>query len=276
MFRRPNRIIVPQYAAPSGLSLLAAAELVGEGKRAIAAQIVALAVRKVVAVAPVDVKRRKKTGFELRLRSVNGLSDDEVDLVDALFPRRVIGETVIVAPGRNARLGRRLRKPHARAVARLVVAGLARERHWYERSWRAAQPVVPLEASFPLVDHLWGVRDYIALAEKDRLAFLQSPSGAQLRFDAEFGAEVLLLNEKLLGLAVLFGLEKEWIRELGVTATAVDPAQLDAMSDLGELLFYVLDPDVLESLSLLGDLADVLDGVGAVIGGIAEGIFSGL
>jgi uncharacterized membrane protein YgcG len=85
-------------------------------------------------------------------------------------------------------------------------------------------------------DHLEGLRLYIRLAEADRLRVLQSPSGA-LRVDrpaaaslavgGEAGAPgasattasldprvVLKLNERLLPYAVLFGLEREWVREL--------------------------------------------------------------
>ena len=270
MFRRPNRTIVPQYAPPKGLSLLAASELLGDGKRAIAAQIVDLAVRKVIAITPMDIKRRTGTGFRLTLIEPKKLGADERDFVEALFSRRVRGDTVEITPGRNARLGRRLRLPHKRAVARLVVEGLARERHWYERTPWGAQPVVPLAAGYPAVDWLWGIRDYIALAEKDRLAFLQSPSGALLRPDANLDAQVLLLNEKLLPYAVLFGLEREWMRELGVqyeNLAATDLHGVDLLLDLATVDF---DPGALEGLDALGDVADLLDGVGAIFGGIAD------
>ena len=85
-------------------------------------------------------------------------------------------------------------------------------------------------------DHLEGLRLYIRLAEADRLRVLQSPSGA-LRVDRPAAAPVavgteaaasgapattalidptvvLKLNERLLPYAVLFGLERQWVREL--------------------------------------------------------------
>ena len=83
-------------------------------------------------------------------------------------------------------------------------------------------------------DHLEGLRLYIRLAEADRLRVLQSPSGA-MRVDRPAAASVaargrdagcadrhrsldpavvLKLNERLLPYAVLFGLEREWVREL--------------------------------------------------------------
>ncbi|GAA4376312.1 DUF2207 family protein [Agromyces bauzanensis] len=85
----------------------------------------------------------------------------------------------------------------------------------------AVAVVRPLtEAGRGLRDHLEGLRLYIRLAEADRLRVLQSPSGA-LRVDRPGAttatvdsAVVLKLHERLLPYAVLFGLEREWSREL--------------------------------------------------------------
>ncbi|KQM83969.1 DUF2207 domain-containing protein [Agromyces sp. Leaf222] len=82
-------------------------------------------------------------------------------------------------------------------------------------------------------DHLEGLRLFIRLAEADRIRMLQSPSGAlrdPLRgpvptstdaattaaasVTATDPAEVLRLTERLLPYAALFGLEKQWLREL--------------------------------------------------------------
>ena len=271
MFPRPNRLIIPEYAAPKGLSLLAAAELLGEGKRAVAAQIVGLAVKKALTLSPVVTgKRSKKSGFVLTLASLKGLSADELDTMQALFPLGVAGETITLKPGSNADLNYRLKYAHGRAVARLVEAGQVRPRKFFERTFSrgSAQPVFPLPASNPTVDHLWGLRDYIALAEKDRLNFLQSPNGAQLRDDISIGAQVLVLNEKLLPYAVLFGLEKEWVRQLGASYETLTAADLEALDMLGDMLLFALNPDVWAGLSALGDLSDLLFGVGKIVGGI--------
>lgn len=76
---------------------------------------------------------------------------------------------------------------------------------------------VPLEPKgVALRDHLLGLKEYIRLAEADRLRYLQSPQGAlRKRVDVDDRAQVVHLNEKLLPYAVLFGLEKEWAEELG-------------------------------------------------------------
>ncbi|MFF2370264.1 DUF2207 family protein [Agromyces sp. NPDC058110] len=88
-----------------------------------------------------------------------------------------------------------------------------------------------------LRDHLEGLRLFIRLAEADRIRMLQSPTGAlrdpvraapaagvppgtdaAASASAPVGsadpAEVLRLTERLLPYAALFGLEKQWLREL--------------------------------------------------------------
>jgi uncharacterized membrane protein YgcG len=71
------------------------------------------------------------------------------------------------------------------------------------------------EKGAELRDHLDGLREYIRLAEADRLKVLQSPQGAdRTPVSTDDPREVLKLNEKLLPYAVLFGLEKEWAEEL--------------------------------------------------------------
>ncbi|MDQ2698617.1 MAG: DUF2207 domain-containing protein, partial [Actinomycetota bacterium] len=64
-----------------------------------------------------------------------------------------------------------------------------------------------------LRDHLEGLREYIRLAEADRLRMLQSASGAERATD-DSGVDVVRVYERLLPYAVLFGLEREWQAEL--------------------------------------------------------------
>ncbi len=64
-----------------------------------------------------------------------------------------------------------------------------------------------------LKEHLEGLREYIRLAEADRLRMLQGVSGAE-RVTGIGGENVVKIYERLLPYAVLFGLEKEWAGEL--------------------------------------------------------------
>ncbi len=64
-------------------------------------------------------------------------------------------------------------------------------------------------------EHLSGVREFIRVAEADRLRMLQSVTGAE-RYQAG-SMEVVHLYERLLPYAMLFGNEKSWGRVLEVT-----------------------------------------------------------
>jgi uncharacterized membrane protein len=67
-------------------------------------------------------------------------------------------------------------------------------------------------------DSLKGLKDYIKLAEADRIKFLQSPDGAEKlpvadEFDPKTKEAKVKLFEKLLPYAIIFGLEKNWAKQ---------------------------------------------------------------
>lgn len=57
-------------------------------------------------------------------------------------------------------------------------------------------------------EYLMGVREFIRVAEADRLRMLQSYTGAERRQDGS--ANVIVVYERLLPYAMLFGMENEW------------------------------------------------------------------
>lgn len=61
-------------------------------------------------------------------------------------------------------------------------------------------------------EHLQGVREFIRVAEEDRLRMLQSYTGAERRTVED--ADVIHVYERLLPYAMLFGMEDEWGRVL--------------------------------------------------------------
>jgi uncharacterized membrane protein YgcG len=75
----------------------------------------------------------------------------------------------------------------------------------------------PLDAQgTELREYLDGLKMYIALAEADRLRYLQSPEGAvKTPVATDDTAQLVKLNERLLPYAILFGEEKEWTKQLG-------------------------------------------------------------
>jgi hypothetical protein len=69
-------------------------------------------------------------------------------------------------------------------------------------------------------EYLLGLRDYLALAEADRIAMLQSPSGAERVsvediVDSRDTIQMVKFYEKLLPYAVLWGVDDQWATELG-------------------------------------------------------------
>lgn len=77
-------------------------------------------------------------------------------------------------------------------------------------------------------DHLLGLHRYMDLAEKDRLSYLQSPSGALREpINAEKPGEVLTLYERLLPWAIVLGVEKQWMETLERFYQEKPPAWVD-------------------------------------------------
>nr|WP_240148515.1 DUF2207 domain-containing protein [Diaminobutyricibacter tongyongensis] len=105
-------------------------------------------------------------------------------------------------------------------------------------------------------DHLLGLRDYLTLAEAERFRVLQSPQGAD-RVDVTDGSAIVKLNEKLLPYAIVWGVEKEWMRELshsyeatntqpewtaGTMNASLLPLQIAAFSSLYEGSPFAVTP----------------------------------
>ena len=66
--------------------------------------------------------------------------------------------------------------------------------------------------------YLEGLKEYIAMAEAERIKLLQSPDGAEKVAKVSKGtdaAQLITLYERVLPYAVLFGLEKQWNEQLG-------------------------------------------------------------
>lgn len=154
-------------------------------------------------------------------------------------------------------------------------------------SWRKFLPAADARR-----EHLAGLKQYIELAEADRLRVLQSPSGAELRTTDAAALEPVVtpeaatapapersdpvarfhLHERLLPYAVVFGLEREWIAKLKLEHTELAATNLDTLVDLVDVtaeIAVAIDAagSVVELTSAVGDLAD---GAGNVIGGVFE------
>jgi hypothetical protein len=89
-----------------------------------------------------------------------------------------------------------------------------------------------------VLEHLQGLREYLTIAEEDRLKVLQSPQGAQrTRVDPNDPAAVVKLYEKLLPWAIVWGVESEWSKVLGeqYAQTQTEPSNLQFSSGFSGL-----------------------------------------
>ncbi|MFM9876724.1 MAG: DUF2207 domain-containing protein [Rhodoglobus sp.] len=84
-------------------------------------------------------------------------------------------------------------------------------------------------------EYLLGLREYLTIAEEQRMRVLQSPQGA-LRVDVTDDDAVVALNERLLPYAVLWGVEDRWVDELRARYNGQAPAWLESDALSGSML----------------------------------------
>ncbi|MDQ4213157.1 DUF2207 family protein [Microbacterium sp. ASV81] len=253
--RRGRGIVVAQYDVPTTLPPLLAAVLEGRRNAANPAEIVHLAVRKAIRIqdgsskpilqltdpaAPPDpldaaalaalfphpapgtllhlaapddalVKRLKtlpaaagaaavERGLLVRRRSAPALILSAAGLLAGIAS--IILAVPGMAVGRPAAIGSFVLAIALSVVALIaLLAALQRYR-------------VLTGAGAEAREYLLGVREYIRLAEADRIRMLQSYRGAERRQDGS--ADVVVLYERLLPYAMLFGMEREWGEVLAV------------------------------------------------------------
>ena len=134
------------------------------------------------------------------------------------------------------------------------------------RPWRRFLP-----PSLPVRRHLEGMREYIRLAEAERLRVLESPQGA-VRVPARPGLERILVTERLLPYAILFGEERQWAEVLRAEASRLDPGALEAVEAAGDVVFVALQlaqvaVTIVDAAATVGQ---VVDAGGSLLGGIGD------
>ncbi|MGW8482157.1 DUF2207 family protein [Microbacterium sp. NPDC055903] len=245
--RRATGIVVAQYEVPADLPPLLAAPLLPRAHTPVAAQIVHLAVtdrlriedrgdrqpilhraENVTSGDPLDERTlaqlfrkggsvkipRASEGFAKRMQKLEeagiaeaasrGLTEKrrsraaQVWAVLSLLPLAASVGLAIwgIVQGRDT------------AAPALLVAILAAAIVVVSAFFAFAAHTVLTPAGAQRSEHLEGVREFIRIAEADRLRMLQSYSGAE-RYTRD-GRELVHLYERLLPYAILFGMEREW------------------------------------------------------------------
>ncbi|WP_017792531.1 DUF2207 family protein [Leucobacter salsicius] len=136
------------------------------------------------------------------------------------------------------------------------------------RPWRRFLP-----PSLMARRHLEGMREYIRLAEADRLRVLQSPQGA-VRVPVSNELDRLHVYEQLLPYAILFEQEKEWAEVLRIESSQLEAsaAGFDDVIMVAEFAMYAtqLAEMAAHIAEATGGVGQVLDAGGAVLEGIGD------
>ena len=246
--QRRHGPIAPEYLPPKEASVLVSAKVFSENKgKPQSAQLIDLAVRHYIDIYQTGEKGLFRSAeYELELiKPVTDLPPEIQTFVQTLFQgqTRLALKTLKNNTTMFATLQRNdsaLKKALESAPYSLYEKDME-ERHWYRRAAflclvfgvLTLSPVLLFAAllafifSFSTVQvsekglalerYLYGLRDYIKLAETERLRTLQSPEGAQKvgeTVNGQNAAQLVKLYEKVLPYAVLFGEEKQWNEQL--------------------------------------------------------------
>lgn len=244
-------IIVPQYAPPKGANVLFSDVVLHESLNngAISATIIDLCIRGYLKIYEIEKKAlfSKNTNYELEIiKDPSDLIPLEQSVVTMLFSSKQVGERINLSDTQDP-LYEKVKSIQRQVYSEVVTRGYyVSNPYSTSRNYRAKgialiiAGVVLLLPFFPLgvglvlsgiivicvgvvmpaktqlgidtKEHLLGLKEYMELAEADRIRFLQSPQGAQ-KLDVGDKRQLVKLYEKLLPYAVLFKIEKEWAKQ---------------------------------------------------------------
>ncbi|SEC08236.1 Predicted membrane protein [Paramicrobacterium humi] len=241
--------VIAEYS-PSGAGLRMEADIVDRAGRYVPAAMIRLAVSRAARI----IDRPEHKSFTLELVDPSRIPDEDKKLCARLFDgsRHVdlwrndaeLGSYLQGAPGRLRRAAEKAGLRVVRRVPRrgllLGAAGAAAAgsilfviiaSQFYAVTDVAGLAVIVAVGSFiadviitakrsartkrgaELREYVEGLKLYLTVAEEDRIRMLQSPTGAE-RIDAGDAGAVLVLYEKLLPYAVLWGVADSWARVL--------------------------------------------------------------
>ncbi len=241
--------IAVEYIPPKDTSVLVAAKVFGENKGdPKAAQLVDLAVRHYIKIYQTEEKSMLHAAeYEIELVKPHAdLLPEEQAFITTLFGGK--SRVAIKDMKRDTSLHTSFVRNDQELSKSLVSPRYAlyekdiEEQHWFRRAALITgilgvlllSPLMLVAAAvafgfsfttqqvsakgLALERYLYGLREYIKLAEADRLKMLQSPEGAEkvgVSVDGKDPMQLVKLYERVLPYAVLFGEEKGWNEQLG-------------------------------------------------------------
>lgn len=243
--------IVPEYVPPRDVSVAVAAKVApGTSTSVMSAQLLDLAVRHYIKLYEVKEKTIFSAAeYEVEIsRDLSDLRAEERELLEDMFAGPVSAGARMNLKSLRNNMGYYQRTQDddtklddlVRTTYQFYTHDVAAQR-WFRIAAAVLAIVsllllVPLGliaalvvygcsfATWPLSDkglalrrYLMGLKQYIKVAETERLEMLQSPEGAEKSggLDTNDPAKLVKLYEKVLPYAVLFGQEKQWNQQLG-------------------------------------------------------------
>ncbi|MFZ1242708.1 MAG: DUF2207 domain-containing protein [Candidatus Saccharimonas sp.] len=249
--------IIPEYLPPKDASVTVSAMVLSSYGSTFAAQLIDFAVRHYIKIYETKQKSfLSGTEYDIEIaRDITPLHEEEKELLNDIFSGNVqIGSRIALSD---------IRKKYAIQSSLYdntkKLKQLAREKYkLYYKDDTMRQPYKTLGIVFAIIGvvtvnvsmfmfaaicavlgytlwvytdkglalnrYLLGLKEYITVAEVERLKMLQSPSGAEKvgAIDPSDSSQMVKLYEKVLPYAILFGQEKEWNKELEHYYTATN------------------------------------------------------
>jgi uncharacterized membrane protein YgcG len=248
-------VIIPEYMPPKGLGVLDSAFVYQESinGQAITAQVINLAIRRHITIYETVEKKilKDKKDYELELMSApEERTPEEMQIITAFFGANA-------QPGSRIKISKLKNKLYTTAslLDKGLAKKLTDQDYFASNPKKAGSGYLVAGGALLILgfitialligigfilagivtmifgalmparsekgvatrDYLKGLKQYINIAEKDRIKFLQSPEGAEKiqasGIDPRDSKQKVKLFEKLLPYAMLFGLEKQWAKE---------------------------------------------------------------
>lgn len=244
-------VVMVEYLPPKATSVLVSATVLKNASSDITAQLIDLAVRHYLKIYQTKEKALfNSPEYELEIvKDISDLADEEKRLLNDLFGAsntQIGGRFALKTLKNNTSLAKKLLK--SREQLKKTTRG---DYGLFERAEKEAgafkkagfflvvigivlvSPLLLITAAIAFIfasllwpltqkgaqlrDYLAGLKEYITVAETERIKMLQSPEGVEkvgvnLSGDT---AQLIKLYERVLPYAVLFGMEREWVKQLG-------------------------------------------------------------
>lgn len=250
--RRKLGTIVPEYLPPKNYSVTVAGRMVPGAHQVGPAQLIDFAVRHYIKLREVKPKSFwRKAEYEIEvMKDVSELASEEREILSDMFGHiPAVGVKLELKTLQdNIAYGQRV-QDNVQKLQHLVrkTYGLREKDEALQKWWLPAVGMTAVVALlvwswFPLIGgvfllvilvasyrttpkgielvrYLQGLKLYIKVGEAERLRYLQSPEGAEKVREVVKGvdtpAQRVVLYERVLPYAILFGEEKEWSKQLG-------------------------------------------------------------